>query len=140
MNSKIEIRSEISSTEMEIIHDYISNRSYWGKGRSFEHVRQSIEQSICFGAHYDRQFAGFTRVVSDRTTFAYILDLFVLEDFRNLKISRALVKAMLSHPNLQTVGWMLGTNDAHGLYEKYGFQTIEDPNRYMVIPRPNEHP
>lgn len=131
MSAKIEISSERDRLDIEQIHSYISNRSYWGRGRTLEQVKASIEHSICFGAYVDGTFGGFTRVVSDRVTFAYVLDLFVLEDFRGHRVSRALIEAMLRHEELQTVDWMLGTKDAHGLYQKYGFQRITDTNRYM---------
>lgn len=131
MNSVIEVSEDQSKLDLHQIHDYICNRSYWGRGRTFEQVADSIDHSICFGAYINGSFAGFTRVVTDTVAFAYVLDLFVLEEHRGLGISRALVEAMLAHENLQTVNWLLGTQDAHGLYEKYGFTVVEDPRRFM---------
>ena len=128
---KLEIRNDVSAQDAALIQDYISNRSYWGRGRTLAQVEASIRQSICFGAYYGEQLAGFTRAVSDTVTFAYVLDLFVLEEFRGRGISKKLVEAMLAHKELQTVNWLLGTNDAHGLYEQYGFSTVEASGRYM---------
>ena len=128
---EIEISSDVGQLDVESIHDFICNRSYWGKGRTIEQVRKTLGHSICFGAYVDGNFSGFTRVVTDTVAFAYVLDMFVLEDYRGLGISRRLVEAMLSHEELQSPNWLLATQDAHGLYEKYGFQTVGDPNRYM---------
>jgi len=94
-------------------------------------VRISLRNSICFGAYVDGVFSGFTRVVTDAVAFAYVLGLFVLDKYRGLGVSRRLVEAMVSHEDLQTTNWLLATKDAHGLYAKYGFQTVSDPNRYM---------
>ena len=131
----IEVSDDPSKLDVPLIHDYLCNRSYWGRGRTLKQVKESIDNSICFGAYADSQFAGFTRVVTDKVAFAYVLDLFVLEEFREQGISRKLVEAMLEHPELQTVNWLLGTNDAHGLYEKYGFKVVNDPHRLMRRPR-----
>jgi GNAT superfamily N-acetyltransferase len=131
----IEVSDDQSRLDVPQIHGYICNRSYWGRGRTLQQVQDSIRNSICFGAYADSQFVGFTRVVTDKVAFAYVLDLFVLEDFRKRGVSRKLVEAMLDHSDLQTVNWLLGTNDAHGLYEKYGFEVVEDPRRFMRKPR-----
>lgn len=128
---EIEISTDIEKLDVEAIYDFISNRSYWGKGRTVEQVRKTLTHSICFGAYVNGTFSGFTRVVTDTVAFAYVLDLFVLENYRGLGVGRRLVEAMLSHKDLQSTNWLLGTQDAHGLYAKYGFQTVSDPNRYM---------
>jgi GNAT superfamily N-acetyltransferase len=97
-------------------------------------MRFDSNDSFGVGAYINGRFAGFTRVVTDTVAFAYVLDLFVLEEHRGKGISRALVEAMLAHEDLQTVSWLLGTQDAHGLYEKYGFNVVEDPRRFMRKP------
>ena len=134
MSSVIEVFDDRSRLDLHLIHDYICNRSYWGKGRTIQQVADSIEHSICFGAYINGDFVGFTRVVTDTVAFAYVLDLFVLEEYRGQGISRALIEAMLVHEDLQTVNWLLGTQDAHGLYEKYGFTAVDDPRRFMRKP------
>jgi len=135
----IEVSTDIRRLNVELIHEYISNRSYWGTGRTFEQVQESLRHSICFGAYSNGTFAGFGRVVSDRVAFSYILDMFVLEDFRGIGISRKIIEAMLSHPDLQTTNWLLGTEDAHGLYEKYRFEVVANPRRFMRRERACSH-
>jgi GNAT superfamily N-acetyltransferase len=81
----------------------------------------------------DKQ-VGFARVLTDTVSLAYIFDLLVFEAYRGMGVSRKLIEAMLNHDELQTVTWMLGTNDAHGLYKKYGFSSISNSNRLMKRP------
>ena len=131
MLGNVEVCYDKARMDIAVIHDYISNRSYWGAGRTVAQVTTTIEESICFGIFIDGQQAGFTRVVSDTVCFAYVLDLFILEAYRGQGLSSLLIESMLAHEALQTVKWLLSTNDAHGLYEKYGFANVEDPNHYM---------
>lgn len=84
-------------------------------------------------------FSDFTRLVSDKVVFAYLLDLFVLETYRGNGMGRLFVEAMLSNRNLQTVNWLLDTQDAHGIYKKCGVEVVGDPNRYMRKPSVGSH-
>lgn len=133
MNYGYEISTDKTRLDIPVIHDFISNRSYWGKGRTMEAVRKTIEHSLCFGA-YDTggRLAGFARVVTDFTIFAYLMDVFVLEGDRKRGVGKRLVASIMEHPDLRDIlSWRLDTNDAHGLYGKYGFQKPAFPEKIM---------
>ena len=116
-----------------LIHAFLS-RSYWAGGIPRETVDRSIENALCFGVYEGASQVGFARVITDRATFAYLADVFVLESHRGRGLAVWLMEAIRSHPDLQGLRrWILMTRDAHGLYEKSGFRTIEDPGRCMEI-------
>lgn len=121
--------------DIKAIHDFLTNRSYWAKGRSLETVKRSIDNSLCFGM-YDNsdRLIGFARAVTDFATYAYIMDVFILEDFRNNGLGKKLVEGIVQHPDLKGLQRiMLATKDAHGLYEKYGFKVTVIPDKLMEI-------
>lgn len=119
------------------IHDFLS-RSYWAKDIPFEVVDRSIDNSLCFGLYDGGRQVGFARVITDRTTFAYLADVFVLPSHRGRGLSRRLMEAVLAHPDLRGLRRsMLATRDAHGLYEKVGFTRLRSPERFMEIHRPD---
>jgi GNAT superfamily N-acetyltransferase len=127
------VSTEQSKLDIPMIEDFLSNRAYWAKGRPAETIRKSIKNSLCFGV-YDaegKQLA-FGRVVTDYAVFAWVLDVFVLEAYRGKGLSKLLMEEMLAHPELQGLKrWGLGTHDAHGLYEKFGFTALEKPETWM---------
>jgi GNAT superfamily N-acetyltransferase len=126
------ISTEKALLNVELIHDYLSNSSYWAVGRSIETVRRSIEHSLCFGIYKGDEQVGFARVVTDYATFAWMADVFILESFRGLGLGKWLVEVMLSHPELQGFRrWTLATKDAHGLYTQFGFTELKRPERWM---------
>jgi GNAT superfamily N-acetyltransferase len=121
-----------------LIHDYLSNTSYWATGRSLEVVQRSIENSLPFGIYKESEQVGFARVVTDYATFAWIADVFVLPGHRGHGLSKRMMEVMLSHPQLQGFRrWVLSTKDAHGLYERFGFIELHRPERWMERPDPN---
>jgi len=126
------ISMDKSRLDVEAIHDYLCHRSYWAKGRSIERVKKSIDNSLCFGI-YDKQgkMLGFGRVVTDHVVFAYLMDFFIFEEYRGKGLGTQLAKHIIEHPDLQVRLWFLGTHDAHGLYEKFGFSRVDDPDRFM---------
>ena len=133
MNNGYVISTDNSKLDVAVIHDFLSNRSYWGKGRTFETVQKTIDNSLCFGA-YDKkdQLAGFARVVTDLTIFAYLMDVFILEDNRGRGLGKQLIDHIINYPDLQGIRfWRLDTNDAHGLYRKYGFKEPAFPGKIM---------
>jgi GNAT superfamily N-acetyltransferase len=100
--------------------------SYWSPGIEFEQVSRGIDNSIVFGLLApDGSQAGFARVVSDRTRFAWLADVFVLEEHRGAGLGVWLVETVLAHPELQGVRFVLATADAHGLYARFGFTPVD---------------
>ena len=134
----ITVSTDQKKLDLKLIHDFIAN-SYWAKGIPFELLQRSIKNSLCFGAYTeDNQQIGFARIVSDSATFAYLADVFVLEEFRGKGISRLIMDAVMSHPDLQGLRRiMLATQDAHGLYKKYGFEAVPNPQSLMQVWSPN---
>lgn len=118
-----------------MIHDYLSKRSYWAQNRSLEKVKKSIEHSLCFGIYNkENKQIGFARVVTDYAVFAWILDLFILEDYQGKGGGKMLMKAIMETPELQDLHrWGLGTRDAHGLYKQFGFEELLRPDVLMEI-------
>jgi GNAT superfamily N-acetyltransferase len=125
------ISTDASMLDLEVVHGYLS-RSYWAAGVPEDVVRRSIENSLCFGVYRGEEQAGFARVVTDRATFAYLADVFVLEEHRRQGIGKWLVEVILSHPELQGLRrWMLATRDAHDLYRRYAFTELARPGIFM---------
>lgn len=117
--------------DLEVVHGFL-RRSYWAAGVPENVVRRSIENSLCFGVYRGEEQAGFARVVTDRATFAYLADVFVLEEHRGRGIGKWLVEVILSHPDLQGLRrWMLATRDAHDLYRRYAFAELARPGIFM---------
>ncbi len=112
--------------------------SYWAKGIPAATVDRSIDHSLCFALlDGDRQI-GFARVISDRATIAYLGDVFILPEYRGRGLSKWLIECVVTHPDLQGLRrWLLGTRDAHGLYEKFGFTALEKPELVMERRNPN---
>ena len=126
------ISTDKSKLDVALIHRFLTNDSYWAKGRSIEVVKRSIENSICFGVYKGNDQVGFARVVSDLAVFAWILYVFVLESYRKHGLARLLMEAIMEHPDLQNLQrWGLTTEDAHGLYERYGFIKTKRPELFM---------
>lgn len=127
------ISTERARLDLNMIHDFLTNSSYWAKGRSLETVRRSIEHSLAFGLYERDRQVGFARVVTDRATFAWIADVYVLSSHRGHGLGRRLVAAIFEHPELQGLRrWMLATADAHGLYRQFGFDALHAPQRFMA--------
>ncbi len=132
------ISTDRARLDIETIHYFISTQSYWGIGRSIELVQKSIENSLPFGVYYHDKMVGFTRVVTDYATFAWIADVFILPEHRGKGLSKWLMEVILTHPELQGFRrWVLATKDAHELYRKFGFQELNRPERWMERPDPN---
>lgn len=127
------VSDDASLLDLDMIHDYLSHEAYWAMGRSRSAVERSIENSLNFGIFGPGDIqVGFARVVSDMAVFAYICDVFVLPEYRGHGLSKALMYAMLNHPDLRDVRrWFLFTRDAHGLYAQFGFDVLAEPERAM---------
>jgi GNAT superfamily N-acetyltransferase len=117
--------------DLAVIHGFLTT-SYWAAGIPLEIVERSIEQSLSFGVYKVDNQVGFARVITDYATFAYIGDVFILEEYRGQGLSKWLMQVIADHPELQGLRrWILITRDAHGLYRKTGFGEPKDPERYM---------
>ncbi|HEY4877282.1 MAG TPA: GNAT family N-acetyltransferase, partial [Puia sp.] len=128
------ISDEKEKLTAEYIHDYLTNKSYWAENIPLETVKKSIDGSICFGMYDDGKQIGFARVVTDKATFGYLADVFIDENYRAQGLSKWLMEVIMAYPELQGLRrWMLGTRDAHSLYEKFGFEPLENPKRVMHI-------
>lgn len=130
------ITTDASRFDQPAIHAYLT-RSYWAEGISIDLVRRSIEGSLGFGLFFQSEQIGFARVVTDRATFAYLCDVYVLEEHRGKGLGKWLVKTVMEHPDLQGLRrFMLATKDSHGLYSRFGFANSKTPDRIMEIARP----
>ena len=130
----IQISTDKKRLDIEVIHEFLSKDSYWAKGRDIEIVKRSIENSLCFGVYNDDKQIGFARVVTDYAVFAWILDVFILVDYRGKGYGKMLMNAIMTHNKLQNLQrWGLGTEDAHGLYEQFGFRPLRKPGNIMEI-------
>ncbi len=127
----IAIDTDKSRLQIEVIHAFLA-QSYWARGIPLAVVRAAIEGSLCFGVYDGTRQVGFARVITDGATFAYLADVFVLESHRGRGLALRLMDAVTSHPSLQGLRrWVLATQDAHGLYAKYGFTPLAAPERFM---------
>jgi len=116
------------------VHRFLSEHSYWAQGVPREIVDRSLDHSLCLGVYRDGQQIGFARAVTDFATFAWLADVFVVEDSRGKGVGKKLVAAVLAHPRLQGLRrLLLGTRDAHGLYSRFGFKPLAYPERFMEI-------
>ena len=127
------ISTDSKRLDRKRIHDFLKG-SYWAPGIPREVVDRSIEGAMCFGVYDGDTQIGFARVITDRATFAYVADVFVLESHRGRGLGVWLMEAIRAHPDLQGLRrWILMTRDAHGLYEKFGFRRMADTGRCMEI-------
>lgn len=128
-----------SRLDIEVIHAFLSS-TYWSPGIPVQTVERAIENSLCIGGYIDGRQVAFARAVTDRATFAYLADVFVVPAHRGQGLSRRLVEALLSHPEFQGLRRMLlVTRDAHGLYAKFGFRPLAAPDRFMERHNPNAY-
>jgi GNAT superfamily N-acetyltransferase len=131
------ISDDPARVDVDAVHRYLHDESYWARGVPREVVERSIAGSLPFGLYApDGSLAGFARVVTDRATYGYLADVFMLDAHRGTGLGVWLVEVVLSHPELQGLRrWVLFTEDAHGLYERFGFGPGRTPERYMELAR-----
>ena len=123
MTPPISLSGDASRMQTDVIHRFLSEESYWAQGIPRETVEKSIQNSLCFGVFEGSAQVGFARVVTDQATYLYICDVFVLPTHRGRGLSKKLVEEINAHPDLQGLRrWGLVTQDAHGLYSRFGFQ------------------
>lgn len=129
-----------SRLDLDAIHDFLSKESYWAQNRTREQTQTAIDNSICFGVYYGELQIGFARVVSDQATFAYVGDVYIIEEFRGKGLSKWLMQVIIDHPHLQGLRrWVLATRDAHGLYKQFEFDELRHPTRWMERTAPDAY-
>ena len=128
----LRLSTDAGEMDVDAIHAYLSGESYWARGIPRETVARAVRNSVCFGVFDGGAQVAFARVVTDRATFAYLADVYVLEPYRGRGISTWLMEAVHAHPELQELRrWALVTKDAQGLYERFGWTPISKPERHM---------
>jgi GNAT superfamily N-acetyltransferase len=127
-----EITTDLSRMDLDRVHDWLARKSYWAGRMPRTVFDRALRGSLCFGAIKLDATVAFARVISDRATFAYLSDVFVDTAHRGVGIGKAVMAAVVAHPELQDLRlWVLATADAHGLYARYGFTPLAVPLRYM---------
>ena len=131
------VSTDPARVDLALVHGFLTD-CYWAKGITREVVSRSIENSLPFGIYCGASQVGFARVITDRATFAYIADVFILDDYRGQGLSKLLMQCIMEHPELQGLRrWSLATRDAHGLYSQFGFRPVAKPEMWMEIHRPD---
>lgn len=130
---RFELTTDKKRMQLDVIHRFLQ-KSYWANKRTLDAIKKSIEYSLPFGIFDGEKQIGFARVISDYSTFAWIADVFIDEDYRGQGLSKWLMESMLAHPELQELRrWVLATKDAHKLYSQFGFKLLNKPERWMEI-------
>ncbi len=134
-SNEYDISADKERLDVATIHEYLT-QSYWSQGVPRAIVERAIEGSLCFGVFLQGKQVGFARVVTDKATFAYLADVFILEPHRGKGLSKRLMQFIFAHPDLQGLRrFMLATNDAHGLYKQFGFTELSNPAHFMELHR-----
>jgi GNAT superfamily N-acetyltransferase len=127
----ISVSKDKSKLDVPFIQNFLKD-IYWAAGRTMEEVQKTIDASVCFGIYLNGKQIGFARVITDYIVFAYLMDVFISEEFRGNGYSSLLIEKMMNDPELQEVKiWRLATTDAHFLYEKFGFTPLAHPEKMM---------
>ena len=134
------ISTDCARLQIDVIQQFLNEDSYWAKSRTLVQTETAIKNSLPFGVYKGENQIGFARVVTDYATFAYLGDVYILEEFRGQGLSKWLMETIVGHPALQGFRrWVLATKDAHTLYEKFGFHALVHPERWMEKPAPNAY-
>lgn len=129
--SNFVISDDPARLDIEAICGFLS-RAYWANIRPRDVIEKSIRYSLNFGLYDGERQIGFARVVTDRAVFAYLCDVFIHEDYRGQALGKWMMECVLAHPDLQGLKrWCLLTQDAHGLYRRFGFTELHDLDRWM---------
>jgi len=130
------ITTDVVAMDVDAIHAYLT-RSYWAEGISKALVARAMAGSLCFGLSDSGRQIGFARVITDKATYAYLCDVYVLEEYQGRGLGTWLVHELMTHPDLQGLRrFTLVTRDAHRLYERCGFTPLANPPGHMEIMRP----
>ena len=139
-NGKYIISTDRALLQIDAIHKFLSEESYWAKERTREQTETAIKNSLPFGVYKGENQIGFARVVTDYATFAYLGDVYILPEFQGEGLGKWLMETIVNHPDLQGFRrWILATKDAHTLYEKFEFTALKFPERWMERTAPNAY-
>ncbi len=134
------ITTDQQRLDLNTIHAFFVNDSYWAQNRTIEQTERAMENSICFGVFQAEKQVGFARVVSDLATFAYVGDVFILAEYRGHGLSKWLMETIVNYSELQGLRrWVLATRDAHGLYSQFEFAPLRHPDRWMERTAPDAY-
>ncbi len=137
----VDISTDPNRLDLDLIHRFLSEEAYWSPGVAREVVERALANSLCFGAYVNDRQVGLARVVTDRATFAWVADVFVVADYRRQGVGKRLMQAILDHPEMKTLRRIvLATRDAHSLYAQFGFEPLPFPDRFMMRPLDNAPP
>lgn len=133
MNKQFHVSTDKAKLDIDLVVEFLNNKSYWAKTRNKTTIEKSIMNSLCFGVFdQENRQVGFARVITDFAVFAWILDVFILQGYQGRGLGKLLIQEIMAHHDLNGIWrWGLGTNDAHGLYEKFGFKSLSNPNDMM---------
>lgn len=128
------ISTNKSQLDISVISNWLIKESYWATNRSIETIKLSIENSLCFGVYEKQKQIGFARIVTDYATFAWLCDVFILDDYKGKGLGKWLIETITTQPLLKNMRlFILATRDAHGLYERYGgFKSLDEPGKWMT--------
>jgi GNAT superfamily N-acetyltransferase len=130
------ISTDPKRLDLDAICDFLT-RAYWAMGRPRERTERACANSLVFGLYDGEKQIGLARVVSDYAVFAYLCDVFIHEDYRAHGLGKWLIETVMRHPDLQGLRrWTLATSDAHGLYRQFGWDDLQNPDKWMEILRP----
>lgn len=125
------VSDDMSKLDLEVIHEFLTN-SYWGKGRTKELISDSIQNSFSLGLYFDGKQIGFLRAITDYCTFAYLCDVFILEEYRRKNLGHFLMDCLFKHPKLSSLKWLLKTTDAQSLYQDFNFKEFDSTFGWML--------
>ena len=130
------ISTDQTRLDFDAVCDFLT-RAYWAYGRPRDRTERAFANSLVFGIYDGEKQIGLARVVSDYAVFAYLCDVFIHEDYRAHGLGKWLIETVMSHPDLQGLRrWTLATSDAHGLYRQFGWDDLQNPDKWMEILRP----
>jgi len=132
MTPALRISTDPAELDIEMIHRYLSQESYWAKGITREVLERALTHSLCFGGYLEQRQVAFARVVTDCATSAHLKDVFVLPQYRGRGYGLAIVEAAVSHPDVRSTTMTLSTADAHDLYRRFGFTAPTQIERLMI--------
>jgi len=137
-NGEFQVSDDPERLDLDTIHEFLALHSNWARGIPRSTLEKSIRNSLSFGVFHGSKQVGFARVISDSATVAYLGDVFIVPEYRGRGLAKWLMQCIVSHSDLQNLRrWILVTENAHGLYRKYGFTQLARPDRFMELHTPD---